>query len=60
MPGDDIYYLKSIHAQLKQIKDGIAFSRLRSALGELVLTDNIDWLDYYIGELEAKKAKRGK
>jgi hypothetical protein len=48
----DLFYLKSIHGMLKQLRDGVAFSRYRSLLGEMVLCDNIDWLDCYIAKQE--------
>lgn len=50
----DIYMLKSILGQLRQLKDGVAYSRYRSMLGMEVLADNCDWLDCKIDELEKK------
>jgi hypothetical protein len=51
-----IHYLKSILEQLRQLKSGVAFSRLRSMLGQEVLADNVDWLDCHIDVLEKELA----
>lgn len=54
---DELHYLKSIVGMLRQVKDGVAFSRYRSMLGLQVLADNIDWLDCKIDVLE-RQARR--
>lgn len=51
----DLHYLRSILAQLRALKTGVAFSRYRSMLGMEVLADNVDYLDCYIDRIEKEK-----
>lgn len=53
---DDVYYLKSILAQMREIKDAVDESAGLS-LGNIVLADNIEWLDCYIDAKERAAAR---
>lgn len=46
--GDDLYYLRSILCNLREIAEQVD----GPSLGSAVIHDNIDWLDCYIDRME--------
>ena len=51
MTENDLYYLRSIHRQLAELKEALADTKSFS-LGGMALADNLDWLDCFIDAQE--------
>ena len=49
--GDDIYYLESILRQLRSVANSFNASDC-FGLGDMILEDNINWLECYIDRLK--------
>lgn len=57
MSEQDLYYLKSILSQLRELRKFVSSQEQVAMLGGEVLADNIDWLDCFIDKHERKKSK---
>ena len=57
---NDLYYLRSILGNLREVRAYIGQFDRGPAIGSEVLADNIDWLDCFIEKHERANAKKAK